>query len=245
MSDPVRVLNEKGIRVFKEYLFELRGGSMREPPLELLTDQQYSGNINAILQVERLVFNNKLEAAKFLYERFRILPQSQIEKNVGLWSWLSLYFFDQLCPRNKVGRRIPGRDCRHVLDLDYRRYYYHLLVGTYNIYRLHGEKAPLLLSGPIYETGRHYLELAARQGFITNRGIIEAANLLYFDFLSEKPKRGGYATRKRAGTLLRFIDVVQQLDLTHDLYSMSGEEVLALLPPEFDEWGSSGNRSKG
>jgi hypothetical protein len=41
------------------------------------------------------------------------------------------------------------------------------------------------------------------------------------------------------GTLLRFIDIIQQLDLTYDLYSMSGEEILALLPPEFDKWKDS------
>jgi len=34
--------------------------------------------------------------------------------------------------------------------------------------------------------------------------------------------------------------VVQQLDLTHDLYSMTGEEVLSLLPSEFDEWRPKG-----
>jgi len=38
------------------------------------------------------------------------------------------------------------------------------------------------------------------------------------------------------GTLYRFIDVIQQLDLTYDLYSMNGEEILGLLPPEFDRW---------
>ncbi|MFO7599969.1 MAG: hypothetical protein R6X27_09205 [Candidatus Desulfacyla sp.] len=38
------------------------------------------------------------------------------------------------------------------------------------------------------------------------------------------------------GTLYRFIDVVQQLDLTYDLYSMTGEQILQLLPNEFDRW---------
>jgi hypothetical protein len=30
--------------------------------------------------------------------------------------------------------------------------------------------------------------------------------------------------------------VVQQLDLTYDLYSMTGEQILQLLPGEFDRW---------
>jgi hypothetical protein len=38
------------------------------------------------------------------------------------------------------------------------------------------------------------------------------------------------------GTLLRFIDVVQQLDLNFDLYSMNAEALIGLLPSEFDAW---------
>jgi len=38
------------------------------------------------------------------------------------------------------------------------------------------------------------------------------------------------------GTLYRFIDVVQQLGLTYDLYSMTGDQILQLLPSEFDRW---------
>lgn len=236
MGDSVRALNEKGIQEFSKFLTELREGLTRQTPKELLTDPSYSSKIADKTEVEDRLFNNKLEMAKYLYEVLQIFPQSQIDQNVGLWSWLSLYYFNQVCPANKSGRRIPGRECRHILDLDYRRYYYHLLVGPYNVYRLHGEKVPLLLSSPLYETSRYYLELSARQGFITNRGIIEAANLLYFDSENGKPKRGSAVTTRKPGALIRFIDVVQQLDLTHDLYSMTGDEVLALLPSEFDEW---------
>jgi len=236
MGDPVRALNEKGILEFSKFLTELREGATRQTPMELLTDPSYSSKIADKAEVEDRLFNNKLEMAKYLYEALQIFSQSQIDQNVGLWSWLSLYYFNQVCPSNKSERRIPGQNGRHILDVDYRRYYYHLLVGPYNVYRLHGEKVPLLLSGPLYETSRYYLELSARQGFITNRGIIEAANLLYFDSANGKPKRGPAVTTRKPGALIRFIDVVQQLDLTHDLYSMTGGEVLALLPSEFDEW---------
>ncbi len=236
MGDAIRILNEEGLAKFKEYLQELREGSTREPPYELLTDPWYSSKMPGGIEVEKITFPNKKEAAKYFFEKFHFLPHSQIDQNVGLWSWLSLYYFEQVCPKNKLGRRIPGRDCRHILDLDYRRYYYHLLIGPYNIYRIHGEEAPLLLYGPIYETSRYYLELSARQGFITNKGIIKAANLLYFDAENGKPRRGAALTIRKPGALIRFIDVIQQLDLTYDLYSMTGEEIVALLPQEFDEW---------
>jgi hypothetical protein len=230
MGDKVRILNEKGIQKFRNYLGELREGSTRELPAELLADPLFSSITIGGLEVENRIFNSKLEIAKYIFEIIQILPQSQLEENVGLWSWLSLYYFDQLCPADNSGARNPGQDSRHILDLDYRLYRYHLLFGPYNIYRLHGEKAPLLLSSPLYETSRFYLELSARQGFNTNKGVIEAASLLYFDPVSGKPKRGAAATTRKPGALLRFIDVVQQLDLTYDLYSLTGEEVLRAYP---------------
>jgi len=92
------------------------------------------------------------------------------------------------------------------------------------------------LSDALNKSSKYYEELSSRQGLITNRGVIEAANLLYFDTKQRKPKRGAAVTSKKPGTIMRFIDVIQQFDLTHDLYSMTGEEVLALLPSEFDEW---------
>lgn len=236
MGDPVRALNEKGILEFSKYLNEVREGLIRETPMELLTDPSYSSKIADKAEVEDRLFNSKLEMTKYLNEALQIFPQSQIDQNVGLWSWLSLYYFNQVCPSTKSGRRIPAQDYRYILELDYRRYYRHLLAGPHNIFGLHGEGAPLLLSGPPDRISKYSEELSSRQGFITNKGVIEAANLLYFDFEKKSPKRGPAVTTRKPGALIRFIDVVQQLDLTHDLYSMTGDEVLALLPSEFDEW---------
>jgi hypothetical protein len=236
MGDRVRTLNNQGIQKFKEYLSNLRQGSKGAPPAELLKSNSFSAEFKGETEVENRPFRSKLEMAKYLYERLRGLHHPQVDQDVGLWSWLSVYYFDLLCPENNLGKRTPGRDYRYVLDLHFRVYRYHMLLGPYTIYKLHGEGAPLLLHGPLYETSRFYLELSARQAFITNRGIIEAANLLYFDATKGIPKRGAAVTARKPGALIRFIDVVQQLDLTYDLYSMNGEEVVSLLPSEFDEW---------
>ncbi len=236
MGDRVRTLNNQGIQRFKEYLSNLRQGSKGGPPEEILKGNSFSSEFKGGTEVQTRPFDGKLEMAKYLHEKFQVFPHPQVDQDVGLWSWLSVYYFDLLCPENNLGKRTPGRDYRYILDLDFRVYRYHMLLGPYTTYKLHGAGAPLLLHGPLYETGRIYLELSARQAFITNRGIIEAANLLYFDATKGTPKRGAAVTARRPGTLFRFIDVIQQLDLTYDLYSMNGEEILGLLPQEFDEW---------
>jgi hypothetical protein len=236
MGDLIRTLNEKGIQIFREYLVELRIGLARRVPVELLEDPGYTAKMKGELEVEKLTFDSKLDMGKYLFERFQNLPSSQIDQNIGLWSWLSLYYFDQVCPIKDAGKRNPGQDSRHILDLDFRRYNRHLLNGPFNTFRLHGERAPLLFYGPLDKPGKYYEELSSRQGFFTNKGVIEAANLLYYETRRKSPKSGAGGVTRKPGTLLRFIDVVQQLDLTYDLYSMSGEEVLTLLPSEFDEW---------
>jgi hypothetical protein len=112
------------------------------------------------------------------------------------------------------------------------------LAGAYLVYTIHhlGEDlSKLLLYSPPNSESTFHHQLAQRQSIITNKGLMEAATLLYFENSRGKPKRGAI-TRNRAGTVFRFIDVVQQLDLNYDLYSMTGEEVLQLLPAEFDRW---------
>ena len=56
-----------------------------------------------------------------------------------------------------------------------------------------------------------------------------------FDKSKNKPK-AGTQSKTRGGSLFRLITVIQQLELTYDLYSMNSEEILQLLPEEFDNW---------
>ena len=65
---------------------------------------------------------------------------------------------------------------------------------------------------------------------------MEALHILYYDDVQNKPKRGPIMNKNAPGSLYRFINVIQQLDLTYDLYSMSGAEIVGLLPGEFNLW---------
>lgn len=73
---------------------------------------------------------------------------------------------------------------------------------------------------------------------ISNRSLIEAVDRLYFDPASEeggRPKRGAL-TRTRPGNVRRLVAVSDQFDLTYDMYAMSCQQILDLLPAEFDKW---------
>jgi hypothetical protein len=79
-----------------------------------------------------------------------------------------------------------------------------------------------------------YLELAKRQELITNPAVVSAATRLYYDPSKGRLKRSG--ARGAPGTVRRFAEILTQLDVVWDLYSMSAEELIAMLPPEFDRF---------
>jgi hypothetical protein len=237
----VRRLTDRGIEEFRKYLERLRAGSISGPPKELLTDSNSSEPVPGDARVEQRTFETRLDAARYLDHALSDLEVDGIEADVGLWSWLSLFYFDQVCPPAGDGSRKPGRDYRHIPEPGYRHGHRHLLGGAYLVYTIYGwgeEFGKFMLSTPLPIESKLHHELATRQSFVTNRGILESVRSLYFDEKTEKPKRGLLA-KSSPGTLYRFVAVVQQLDLTYDLYSMTGEEVLALLPSEFDRWRQS------
>ena len=78
-------------------------------------------------------------------------------------------------------------------------------------------------------------QLAARQRIIGNRAIVEAVQKLYYD-ATKGTFRKGTAGRNRPGTVDRLVAVVQQLECTFDLHTMSGGRIMGMLPPEFDKW---------
>ena len=235
----IRKLTDKGIERFRDYLAELRQGSKTPPPAILLENSEFSTPFKGDSEIELRTFRNRLNIAQYLDQTLDGIFNDSLQDDVRLWSWLSLYFFDQVCPVEENGLRKPGRDCRHILEPGYPNGHRHLLAGPYLVYAVYGlgqHLSRLLLWTPLHLESQFHNELAGRQTLITNKGLLEAADILYFNESENKPKRGTQVKKNSPGTLLRFINIIQQLDLTYDLYSMSGEEILALLPPEFDRW---------
>ncbi len=237
-QQPLRKFTDAGIDRFRSFLADLRNGSAAAPPFDFLIDSAASRPVHEEVQIENRKFATRLELARYLDEALTDIEIDGIESDVHLWSWLSLYYFDQVCPAGDKDIRKPGRDYRHILEPGYRYGHNHLIAGAYLAYTVHGLRDGLskllLYTPPHIESGFHH-QLAQRQSLITNKGLMEAATLLYFSNQKGKPKSGALS-RQKAGNLYRFIDVIQQLDLNYDLYSMTGEEVLQLLPPEFDRW---------
>lgn len=235
----IRKFTDEGIDQFRNYLAELREGSTSPPPFQILNDPSTSEPMSDEVQIENRTFETRLDLARYLDDVLANIDHDSIETDVHLWSWLSLFYFDEVCPAQNDGIRKPGRDYRHILEPGYPNGHRHLLCGpfmVYSVYELGENLSKLLLCTAIPIENKFHHELAVRQSLITNRGTLKAVHLLYYDEVGNKPKRGAQVKKPIPGGFYRFISIIQQLDLNYDLYSMSGNEILDFLPPEFNKW---------
>lgn len=230
----LRSLNAKGIAEFRGFLQQIRDGAeFRANPAVLYLDD-YSPRLPRAIDVVPRTFASKFEAAEYLHQ---LLSDAGVNTDdEGLWSWLALFYFDQLSPVDNEGRRRPREDYHYIPSTDNGWYRdRHLLAGPYKLFAMHREHARLLLHPPVHQHGSFIYQLGARRDLITNKGLVEAIDLLYWDPKRGAPKRGA-TTETRPGNLRRLITIIQQLDFNYDLYGMRAEEILRLLPAEFDAW---------
>jgi hypothetical protein len=228
---------EPGVAAFSSYLNSLKSNPSLLPPSNWLTDPQYSEPLATKVEVEPRTFGTRLNAARYLYEQFSGCNLTDVDRDTGLWAWLSLFYFDEVCPPRN-GFRSPGDRARHIPELaNYQRYYRHLLAGPYQIYRAHRdrpERAIAILCQALDKPGEIVEQLASRQELVTNPAVMELASILYVDPVLQRPKRGAQA--KGGGTARRLPTVLDQFDLTWDLYAAQGAELLDILPKEFNRF---------
>ena len=233
----VRQLNNQGLASFETFLASLSTPSPHPVPRNLLTDESTSTPFVFDIEVEDRRFLNRFDAASYFDEKFGDL-ETEIRLNVGLWGWLSLYYFEQICPK-KDGSYSPGEKARWIpATTDPFRYYRHLLAGSYQIFHANRDspkRAMIFLHGPVETVGHFYYQLVSRMEFVTNKSIVELATALYYDAETKRQKRGAQ-TRGKPGTVFRFATFLNQLDRTWDLYSMDTDELKAMLPSEFDRF---------
>jgi hypothetical protein len=234
MSEPRR-LNEAGIQALEQYLADVAADPSKPVPTPLLTDPGTSEPLPVQLEVQEKQFASRLDAAAYLYDRLGKAEAAGLDREPGIWAWLALFYFDQLCPL-RDGMRIPGALARWIPSGHAWRYYRHLLAGPYLIYKAFRDdpsQAAILLAGRVEAPGEIVEQLASRQEIIQNKALVEAATKLYLNKSTGKAKRG-VTNKDQPGTVRRFADLINQLDINWDLFSMDADHLLNRLPAEFD-----------
>jgi len=234
----LRVFTVEGIEHFRRYIQHVKARQIIDSPDALIEDERLTQVIDADTYIEFYPFPTALDMAIYLHPIIKQLQLPDKFYNPGLYSWLSAFYFDVVCPIEK-GIRKPGEETRYIpsLDRNFRRDYRHLIAAPLRMFDAHGvERTRLLLYLAPYKRSEFLREIMETQELAMNSGVLEAITLLYWDDQKNLPKVGS-VTKQKPGTLRRFVAVMNQFNLTYDLHAMSGQQIVSLLPKrEFNRW---------
>lgn len=159
--------------------------------------------------------------------------------NLGLWSWLTFVLRDQLFNRDGDGRLKVGEIHRWYPSdpNDWHKGQRHMVRMPVLVEVQFGDDANHLLCHKPSIRSEVFEQLTSQKDMFI-RVFQRAACSLYFDHDSRTLKRGSGG--KSGGSARRLAKVRQQLDVTWDLGELSSQEILELLPSEFDRFNKVG-----
>lgn len=151
--------------------------------------------------------------------------------------------------------RIATADVAYVIDPqsdrrgDSQRHRNRLL-AAWDIYTRHGDaRAQGLLSRDVSDMEQLADRLLGAVEAYRAPGIMDLANRLYTDPATGMQKSGiaggGRDNQRPPGGIVRLLDVLNQLYMTYDVYGMTAEQLLPLLPAEFERWQASAAADPG
>lgn len=230
MTEKLRSFNEQGIAEFQKYIKARAANPAAPLPAALLTRPELTDVAGLTAEVEGKSFSNRLEMAEYLHSRLSKIRG--IEQEKGVWAWLALFYFNQLCPPGKKALR----EYRYIPEYDDRlRYYRHLVLSPYLIYAKHGAMGRLFLCNPLHKSGDVVEQFIGNQQIFSSHALVEVLDRLYYSSRRKHYKKGVQG-KTTPGNMRRIPDMVKQFGLTYDLADMTTADILDLLPGEFDAW---------
>ncbi len=234
-------LTPLGIERFSQFLDELKTNPNAEIPKGILSFPAYFETIDDETEIMPYKFKTRLDVAKYLNSLITSSGMTNVEGDVNFWVALTVFYFDVLCPVDKNGQRKVLKRARYIPETqNWRRYYRHLMLGPYLIYRAHldnPERAMALLCKAPHVFTDVDEQILAYQELITNKAVVELTTRLYYNKETKNLKSG--AQTKGAGSPRRLVTILDQFSLTWDLYAASTDEILNLLPKEFEKFAKS------
>ncbi len=236
-SGILRRFNNAGITEFVRRIETLRAGGAAEIDDAFVTDGKLTEPIVPEVPIERPAFKTKWDAGAYLSERTRAARTVHGDDDRGLWTWLSAWHWDAVCPVRDDGRRKVLNPLSYVFGYGFaKRQKQHLLAAATHVFELHPDSR-LLLTGPVYSLTQAVHEVLTRLSLMRISGIAELLDVLYWDKTAERIKRGVVDNTPRPGDLRNRLPArIRQLEVTHDLTNLNAEQLLNLLGDEFRQW---------
>jgi hypothetical protein len=191
--------------------------------LEFLQDAKYTSDLGLEIEIENKPFTTREGFIKFITEALDLKKNRYLHQKKAFWTWLASLYFETITKKKKDGsfevRAIQwyyagdpggtGRKNRHAIQFACR------------IYVNSPSYAIVALTGKPYNASDLYDRLGDQRQFMLNRTLIAVIYEIYHgtDEIVRKNIR-------------RFFKVLKQISMTRDVESMSGTEIMALLPED-------------
>ena len=230
----LRRFTPDGIQAFRDLLKQCREQPDVDVPTDLLEHSSFTELINPPIEVMPQQFEVKRNAAEYLGAVLRPLKPEEVEKDAGLWTWLSFFYFGSVC-RFEGGKRIVRNDYQYVFEPNNPRHFYrHLLFIPWNILRLAPDHSRLFLNSKTYVLDAITADTMKRLYVTRLPCIFEVLDRLYWDEERNRVRRGVVGSTSRAGDLTHRLPLrIRQLEMTYDLMSLSADQLIELLGKEF------------
>ena len=228
----IRKFNDAGSAEYINWLTQMRDNGEHNLPNHLLEDDKYTIILDE--EFEDRNFDNTREFGEYINS----VVNENLVADFGLWNWLSCYYLKFLLPINEGIRQKPGSLNRYVVregliftSDPFRR---HLVAMPALFAKAHNGESDILdiiLSQThLGRYGDMQEQPLATQEYYYCRPFLKTLYRLYWDADRNTIKRGASANVRR------LIDVIGSLSFTHDFNNMSVDDILELLPNEFDVW---------
>lgn len=230
-----RKLNDEGMLEFERFIEALRAGGKQNTPNFLLSDPRMSEPLDDPVDLGESEFETRYDLGIHLVKGLSAVDTQPLIGDSGFWSGLALYWFDQLCPAKTDGSRKPAKAYNYILSKDYKHRPRHSIFTTWQLVDKYKEDSRFLLSKGLNVRGELIEQLMARQYLLSCEGVMRAASKLYYDREKKTFKRGA-SGRESPGCVSRYVNWLKQLEVNYDLFSMSADDFISLMPPEFDRF---------
>ena len=228
-------LNKAGRRDFERMVEAMRNEQPAKDPSQILGDSYAFEELPFDLEVRAGGFESRFEMGQHLVDVLSGQERSDFIGDRGFWDWLALQWFDDLCPKKADGsRKKPSATPNYVMSDDYKRRYRHAVFMTWQLVDMHRENAEFMLFKEPSVRGELTEQFMARQFYLSCDGVIQAARRLYWDTDAGKLKTG--AGGKSNGSSRRLVAWLQQIEVTYDLFNMNADQLLDLIPAEFNKF---------
>lgn len=235
--DEIRIFNLKGNNKFISLITE-RPTDVLAQVKSLVFDDEFTikSGLQMPFETPKIRLDVGAELYKYLGPSGALRSES---RNPALWNWLAAACMPYLLGDPSNPDLIKSTE-RWVLNQASFKYYRHLIAGAYFAYEPHAadpSKAMAILCQEILVPGEVVGQIQGTDDLAYSVGA-EVATLLYYDAALKRIKAG--AGGKSGGSARRLAtDFLNQIRLTVDFKGMAAEQIVAILPPEFDRFKST------